>query len=93
MCRRQQWLQEQGQGRLEEQLSPGDNGDDNDDLRKGPMLRWAQLDEAPPPRLAEPDHRYQRNFYVDKEAVLALFNNTITMAMAKLVWMSLKQCW
>jgi hypothetical protein len=34
----------------------------------------AQLDESPPPRLAEPDRRYRRNFDVDEDAVLALFN-------------------
>lgn len=34
----------------------------------------AQLDEAPPPVLAEPDRRYRRNFDVDQDAVMALFN-------------------
>ena len=34
----------------------------------------AQLEESPPPTLSEPSRRFRRNFDVDREAVVALFN-------------------
>lgn len=33
-----------------------------------------QYDEAPPPKLSEPDRKFRKNYDVDEEAITTMFN-------------------